>query len=297
MSQTVTQSWGSNEGTPFSLQPVKSLRLRTGRYIDAIVLNGARYGGTGGGETDVIHFDNDEYISEVVIRSGAWMDYLSFTTTDNGKEPSEVFGGGGGGNEIILKGIRVLGIGGVYEGVLNYLSLMYVKDYEPSTPVEGGRGLDFILDYLHPGQTITEYDEVNVRSLEAFEKTSQHMTSLTASVKAEYFGKASFSGETKIVNTTTETIRTEFERESRTARTVERTIPEGSVGLVFATGNLMKSAEGEYWMYPTGPVTNSQVALTDTEAVKDCYDLTGSLEGQMSSLKPLKKIKYGFDCY
>ncbi len=125
MSQAVTQSWGSNWGTPLSLQSVKSLGLRTGLYVDAILLNGELYGGRGGEQSRMFDLEKDEYITEVVIRSGKWMDYLSLTTNKGNK----VSGGGGGGNLTILKNIRVLEIGGCFDGLIRQLTLKYVENY------------------------------------------------------------------------------------------------------------------------------------------------------------------------
>jgi hypothetical protein len=75
-----TQLLGGNGGSPFDIEAVKSLAVRSGARIDALILNGSRHGGTGGTEKPGLEFLPDEYIDRMVIRHHARIDNLEIHT-------------------------------------------------------------------------------------------------------------------------------------------------------------------------------------------------------------------------
>ena len=51
---TETKSYGGSGGSYFAPQPVRSIAIRAGRLVDAVVINGVRYGGGGGSQTHTL---------------------------------------------------------------------------------------------------------------------------------------------------------------------------------------------------------------------------------------------------
>jgi hypothetical protein len=93
---------GGNGGSYYStgaVAKVKSVTLRSGKYIDSIQLNYSTnqasdaYGGQGG-HVDNFNADGDEVIVAITGRSGYYVDAIQFIT-DKGTT-SEYFGGSGG---------------------------------------------------------------------------------------------------------------------------------------------------------------------------------------------------------
>ena len=75
-----TVTFGGSGGGYFAPQPVRSIAIRAGRLVDAVVINGVRYGGGGGSQTHTLTLGHYEYISEVTVRSQRLVDYIKITT-------------------------------------------------------------------------------------------------------------------------------------------------------------------------------------------------------------------------
>jgi hypothetical protein len=117
-----TKAFGGNGGShSFDIEAVKSLGLRYGDLIDALLLNGRRPGGGGGVEGTIVEFHPDEYIDRITIRPGGRVIHALTISTNRGRTLS---GGGNGGRREELTNIRVLGLGGVYGDFLDKLTVI-----------------------------------------------------------------------------------------------------------------------------------------------------------------------------
>lgn len=67
-------------GGRFAVSGIKTLQLSSGDYIDAIIVNGVRHGGPGGGLSKILTFASDEYIVSIRYQTGDWTNKLAFTT-------------------------------------------------------------------------------------------------------------------------------------------------------------------------------------------------------------------------
>lgn len=63
----------------FTPKAGSTIGIRTGSLVDAIVLDGTRYGGGGGG-LSVMTLDDGEFINSFYIRAGNIIDFISFST-------------------------------------------------------------------------------------------------------------------------------------------------------------------------------------------------------------------------
>lgn len=293
MSSIRTNSYGGEGGKEFAMQTISELGLRTGAYVDQIKINGKSHGGNGGTDLGAISLGFNEYISKVDLRSGKYVDNVKFTTNHD----RTIGGGGSGGSASTLSNIRVLKIGGRSGAYVDKLSIMYVENYKPSTILQQNVG--FILSYTSPFQELYEYENSKTKTYDSYEKVTESMMSQTysASVEGEYFAKVSASTELQFTNTSLTTIKSELqvELESGSHKTIK--INEGYVGILLVQGTMMRSAEGECWMYPTSELSYSVIKIDDYKNVLEHYDLTGELYTQMPGLKAHKVIKNNYVYY
>jgi len=101
------QNFGGEGGNDFAPKKIDSLAIRHGNKVDAIIINGHRYGGDGGKQTQTLTFGEDEYIEKMVVRHGNSIDYLMVYTNIGRK----IGGGGKGGTKSVLEG-KIVKIGG-----------------------------------------------------------------------------------------------------------------------------------------------------------------------------------------
>ena len=116
-----TVGYGGDGGTQFDSVVPRKVALRSGKFIDAIVVNNMRYGGTGGTLSSTLNLEPGEFITSIVIRSGKFVDRLVFTT-NKGKA---LIGGKLGGEVSVLDNVRVLRIGGRSGKYLDRIDVTY----------------------------------------------------------------------------------------------------------------------------------------------------------------------------
>lgn len=116
---------GENGGNAFTAVAPSQIQLRHGAFVDAIILNGRRHGGTGGNATGVLQLRAEEYINRMVVRHGRFVDRIEITT-NFGRSLS---GGGNGGNVTALNNIRVLTLGGRSGQFLDQIQVTYCRNY------------------------------------------------------------------------------------------------------------------------------------------------------------------------
>jgi hypothetical protein len=102
-----TQTFGGNGGGSFTGRGIETIAIRHGSQVDAIIINGEKFGGDGGSMAGPITLKKDEYIDRMEIRHGGVIDYLLIHTNKN----QEIRGGGTGGDFSKIEGI-IVAIGG-----------------------------------------------------------------------------------------------------------------------------------------------------------------------------------------
>ena len=298
MSFIQTDSFGEPGGHPFKMQPINSIGLRTGNRVDSIIINDFQYGRSGGQPTEVLHFAEDEYISEIVGRSGGTIDQLHILTNKG----RSIGGGGNGGDPTInLKNIRVIGIGGMAGKYVDILRIKYVKDYVESKVKE--TDATFILSYSPPGSDFVESKLQSEKTIEAYEKITRNMIRQTysASVQGEYFGRVSASlsaaASLEMENMTMEKTSNQLEQLVEKMSTETQKIPNDKVGIKMVTAKIMEDGEKkQYWIFPTSEASYSIIELDNIKSISNCFDLTGTLYRQMSKPIP-NQHKYGYLYY
>ena len=122
----VQASFGREAGESFS--PVVPLKLsaRTGNWVDALIVNGERYGGDGGGSKGVLELQEGEYINRMAIWTGRdYVQRLEFYTNFD----QTITGGKKNGSPADLDDIRVVKIGGRSGRYLHRVDVAYCANY------------------------------------------------------------------------------------------------------------------------------------------------------------------------
>lgn len=119
-------TFGGDGGNPFPEEPIREIGFAHGDYVDAIFLNGKQHGGNSGKETSRLVLAGDEYIDNMEIRAGRYIDYLRFSTNKG----RWIAGGGGGGLSTTFPNIKLLGMSGRAGVYLDYLALRMMIDSE-----------------------------------------------------------------------------------------------------------------------------------------------------------------------
>nr|7RKI_A Chain A, Griffithsin [Griffithsia sp. Q66D336]7RKI_B Chain B, Griffithsin [Griffithsia sp. Q66D336] len=114
------RKFGGYGGSPFS--GLSSIAVRSGSYLDAIIIDGVHHGGYGGNLSPTFTFGSGEYISNMTIRSGDYIDNISFETNMGRR-----FGpyGGYGGSANTLSNVKVIQINGSAGDYLDSLDIYY----------------------------------------------------------------------------------------------------------------------------------------------------------------------------
>jgi hypothetical protein len=292
-SSIITKPFGGNGGSEFSRVVFTEIGLRSGSKVDQIRLDNIGHGGSGGSDRGSITLASDEYISKVEIRSGKEVDAVTFTTNKG----NSIGGGGTGGGLTVLNGIRVMAIGGRCGKRVDKLDIMYINNYQPSVVQE--KQANFILSFSAPFETFEKYESSYAKTVDSYQKVTEQMLNQTysASVEGEYYIKATASTQIDVKDSTLETVNHELTQELTSSTRTTQTIPEGYVGIFLASGTLMKGADGNFWMYPTGVTSYAVIKTTEADNLLNHYDLTGQLHVQMSGLQQYKKIKNGYVYY
>lgn len=124
--------FGGSGGDKFiGLDKIKKLQLFGGEFVNAISINGTKFGGSGGSPSVEITLDDDEYISEVNVvedlgDNGNIITFLEFITSKgksikNGK-PNMFL--------IKIKNIKVTEISGSAGGYLNSITINYINIFQ-----------------------------------------------------------------------------------------------------------------------------------------------------------------------
>ncbi len=115
----ITEEFGGGGGSPFLQTGIRTIALRHGKRVDAIIINGQQYGGDGGELTNTLTLAPDEYIARMEIRHGANIDRLVIVTNKN----RIIQGGGDGGTLNTVEGI-IVALGGRSGKLLDQLQVL-----------------------------------------------------------------------------------------------------------------------------------------------------------------------------
>jgi len=288
--------FNNNPGSPFPVQSARSLGLRSGNAIDALILNGQRFGGTGGTITSELELSPDEYIDDVVIRSDHHVDFLEFRTN---RGRTLATGGGSGGRERRRNNIRVLGIGGRSGNVLDVISIRYIENFAEAELIE--RNQLVVTNIITPGVSIEEIISTEVSTLYAITKiwelvfTAGRGESLEASFDAFI---AKITSETSIKATTREEIRTEIRNKVATSQKTTKSPLPGSAIVEVVPVNVYRDGGGMVWFFPTSGARPISVPLeAGIDSNIEVYDLTRTLALQFPSMANRRGSRHGYDFY
>jgi hypothetical protein len=275
--QRRTLTFGNTLTNPFPATDPRSLGLRTGAAVDAIIINGNRYGGHGGWNvTPIETLRADDYWTEIEVGHGNVIDYLRLRS----REGREVAGGGQGGRREIISGIRVIGIGGYSRGLVDQLSFEVLEGYQPSAVVE--RHVEFVLDIAMGGQTFKSFMNQTTRTFQSYQLVTEKMVAwnINESAEIDLIGKFKRSIDYKTSTTDTTTIRREIDEKVEAGQSQDQVIAAGEAAFLICRGDIMKDSDGAPWMAPT---SDADWVLLPDERFKELagkYDITGGAAAQ-----------------
>lgn len=280
----VQQNFGGTGGVAFEPSVVRSIGIRSGKFVDALVLNGVNHGGIGGVPSTVYTLEGDDYINHIDIRSGGYVDYLSFRT----KNDLNLSGGGPGGAPQSLSNIRVTRLSGRSGGFLDQLSIEYVPNYAESVVAQAGR--QAIFAFSPPGSQIQEYQEREIQTLRAYESILTTMLAqLDASGSVDLAMLAAKASGSLSVTEDTKTVRESLEerKKSGTAQTIS--VPDNAVGLLVGAVSVMRAPGGNFWLKPEMPPSWTVFKKSQWQSVFGYFDVTGSAAATQMGLHTKEK--------
>ncbi|WP_348734783.1 hypothetical protein [Rheinheimera texasensis] len=177
---SITKTCGGMGGNEFAPVSPRKVGFRGADFVDSIFINGHKYGGDGGNATDQYLLDPDDFWSEIVIRSGDFVDHMWLKSN---KGVVVTAGNPEGGNLCVsLKGGKVVSIGGRTGQFLDQASVEYIENYDPRQEITRGywalvcSGVcdkEIITGFVNStGTRIEKVDEVVRTSFEASMKGS-----------------------------------------------------------------------------------------------------------------------------
>jgi hypothetical protein len=289
-----TRSFGGNGPVVFPIQAVKSIGFRAGRYVDALLLNGARYGGRGGTESVVLDFRSDEYIRRIAIRHGRYVDGIELETSAG----RTLRVGGQGGVREELTNVRVLGFGGSHGTLIDRLGVQVITNYTEATTVE--RGQSAITDLFAPGESIERFISREVSRLTASVRIMETVFSASAGGESKALGNfiGKLTASTSVMSTSRNEIRNEVRVVEQQSERRTFTVQAGMVGVEIVPVDVLREADGFSWLFPTGP---SEILSLPLDAglppLTAAYDLTGVLSAQVPAMAGRREKRNDFDYY
>lgn len=325
-----TLAFGGNGGSSFDEQFVRSIGFSAGGLVDAIVLNGERFGGSGGSEGRVLEFGPDEYIKELTIMTGRArikgrprkrrsrsVFKISFKTNRGRTLEAGTGTAGKDRTSVTLSGIRVLAIGGSSGRRLDKLRIKYISDYVESELIE--KGANAVLSVVPQGQKLETFVSNRVSRLAATERllettASFEQTSEAGAAFGEFSARASTTFGFTVTARVQLTERLETERVNTETRTYEP--PAGHIGLEVVKVDVFRSEddtgadddddtvedgdedEGTVWMFPVAEPNIVSVDVAQARSLTDdLYDLTGQLDLHLPPIASKKGERYGYEAF
>jgi hypothetical protein len=274
--QRRTLTFGGGGGGPFNGGHPGSLGLRGGSLLDAIIINGQKYGGDGGSATNIETLSPGEYWNSIYVRSGSLIDHLKLTSSGG----RTVERGGDGGGEATYSNLRIISISGRCGSLVDSLSFDVVDGYVASTQVASN--VEVIMGVETGGQTIKRFHNESTRTAQSYQKVSQHMMEwdVNASASGEYFAKFSASTSLKTSDSSTQTIANEASRQVDAGESWDQTIAADQAAFLVGCVNLMQDSSGNPWMVPVSAADWILLPSSRYRELAGKYDITGGAATQ-----------------
>jgi len=285
---------GGDGGRRFEEQAVKSIGVRSGKRIDALLLNNQRFGGKGGKERRVLELQGDEYINAMSIRHGRLIDQISLTTSRG-----RTFGAGGGGGRLTqLNNIRVLGLGGNSGDELDKLRIRYIKDYTESAVLEESKSA--VISVIPQGQAVEFFDSRRVSQLNATRRLMETVFSVQTTTESgavgEFISKVNSTFGLSLTNQVE--ITQQVETEEFSSEKLTYAPPAGHVGVEIVQFDVFQASDSTVWVFPVSEPSIVSVKVDQGIPTEESvYDMTGTLGLHVPAIADRRGKRNGYDYY
>jgi len=264
--------FGEGGGNEFAMENPVSIGMRTGEYVDALLLNGVQHGGNGGGNPNQFALSGDDYWSEFEVHAGRYVDFVRFKSNS---------------------GIEVSGGGGRSGDDLDHIKIEFVENYHPSTViVDGATG---VFDFQYGGRTTETYSEQNLLSAQAYERITEKSTEFTfnTSAEGEYFAKFSVSTGLKTTSSTKEDVKNSLQEALKQGVKSTDTLKDDEGTFLIGDIRIMQDSDGHYWVIPIHAPQWTKLSQKDFKTSLDgLYDFTS---GAVVQTGMKRRQKYGLN--
>ena len=282
-----TIAYGGDHGTDFDIQAIHSIGFREtpNKAVEAVLLNGTRFGDVQGPETVVLELQQDEYLTKLVMYQGhsdgnKEIRILGIElATNRGRELKAGLLHKETSKILRLENVRILGLGGNAGHQLFKLRARYIKGYTESKLILSDAVA--VTGVIPQGQTFETFESSRVARMKASRTFIETATSVTQSTESgiaagEFSAKASMTFGLTV--TTQQEFSEQFESETETSKRITYSPPEGHVGLEVVTMQVFEASDGTCWSFPTSEpaIVSAAVAGEDIPTDKIC-DMTGIL--------------------
>ncbi|MEL6102647.1 MAG: hypothetical protein AAFY74_04790 [Pseudomonadota bacterium] len=273
---------GGDHGDDFDIQAIHSIGFRATDMVEAILLNGERYGDLQGKETLVLDMQQDEYINRLVVYES--YDSKKKETRIRGLELSTSIGrklkaGTLKGPTTKLEGVRIIGLGGNGGHMLFKLRARYIADYKESALIE--TGAIAVTSVIPQGQTFESFESSRVSKMQASRLFIETVTSIQQTTESsaaigEFTAKASMTFGLSV--TTQNEFSEQVETETINSERLTYAPPAGHVGLEVVRMDAFRASDGTVWFFPTSEPSIVSAPVSGDAVIKQAlYDMTGTL--------------------
>lgn len=247
----VKHKFGGGGGGEFAPVSMREIRFSTGSKIDAILLNGVRHGGGGGGLTDSFRLSTHQQIKDIgyamdEAHLGTVWIYLTDDTvlrfgTDRKTEEkrlSEELG-------CTADALRIIALGGWSGNYLDALDAVCVVGYSDSTVAADSQTA--IIGAITRGVTLKEYTSTTAKQAESYERalSQTHSVTTNASVSGTYYVTASVETEYSYTWTSQSTMARSIEEQLQEATTIEVKVPDDAYAMLEVTNGKVISPSSD----------------------------------------------------
>ncbi|APX13502.1 jacalin-like lectin [Tateyamaria omphalii] len=286
-----TVAIGGDHGEDFGIEHINSIGFRGDDMVEGVRINGTYYGDVQGDETDVLNFQQDEYINHLVV----------YESHDDKKNEDRIRGvelttnlgrsltcGTFRGPKRVLKNIRVLGIGGNAGHMLFKLRVYHISDYKESSVVQ--TGVFAVTNVIPQGQTFERSVSSRVAKMDSTRLFFETVSSVTQTNEAGA-AMGEFSAKASTTFGLTVTTQAEFnsivEEERKETEKITYAPPAGHVGIEVVVMDVFEASDGIIWFFPTSePNIISAAVSGDSVITSDLYDMTGVLTLHLPNMAP-----------
>ena len=285
---------GGEGGRRFDDAAVGSIGVRSNSRIDALILNGERFGGLGGREVRALDLCHDEYVSELLIRHGSRIDSIVLRT-NRGRA---LTGGGGGGRLTRLANIRLLGVGGNSGNALDRLRLHYIPDYQESALVDGDQFA--VIGVVPAGETAEFFGSRRIAQASVARRILETVPAGQAQLSGGAVGVviAKANGAFGCAVTDRAGLVAQLTALERWGDRLTYVPPAGHLGLELVQIDVFEAGDGSAWIFPISEPSMVTVKADQRFPVReDLYDLTGTLVTRVPPMADRRVCRHGYSFY